>query len=554
MHPRCRRCAASHLAACVLRARRRSVRRRDQRGRERGPRRPRHASTACVLHTPDSVDDPPTDAGTSRAPTAVTPSAASACRRPLRVDDRRRRASRRATSRCRSTTPHPDAGTVHAVPRAPPRRATARTRIGTLLVNPGGPGFGGSSLADDAANDLRPGRCSTSSTSSAGTHAAPGSASRPSTASTTTTTYFATRLVARHTEPSDRRSSTAAKEFARGVRSDERRPARRTSARPTPPATWTRSAQALGEETISYFGFSYGSELGAHVGDDVPGHGARRGARRRGRPHGRATSHATMQQAHRVRGDARPRSSQRAAPTRPCAFHNGGDAEGAFDRLQRAAVEPHPVADKEPDRPPVTPGGARHRGREAMYDQSLWPQLEQALADLRGRRRHRRSSTSTTSTTATPTAPGTTGWRRTSRSAASTTRAASARRRVRPRGRVRRRRAAARPQLARRARRSAPCGRCTHIAPVAITGTGAGPDRRRRHDRRSGDAARRHAHDGRRTLEDGHLVVVHADQHTGYGVNDVRRRRRRRTTSSTPRRHCGHAPTALTCLRDLPSP
>ena len=53
---------------------------------------------------------------------------------------------------------------------------------------------------------------------------------------------------------------------------------------------------------------------------------------------------------------------------------------------------------------------------------------------------------------------------------------------------------------------------------IPITGGRRRTDRGRRHDRRPGDAARRHRGDGGRA-EDGRLVVVDADQHTGYGTN-----------------------------------
>ena len=49
----------------------------------------------------------------------------------------------------------------------------------------------------------------------------------------------------------------------RRVRDEERRASSRTSAPTTRPATWTRSVRRSARTQISYFGFSYGSELGA---------------------------------------------------------------------------------------------------------------------------------------------------------------------------------------------------------------------------------------------------------------------------------------------------
>ena len=64
-----------------------------------------------------------------------------------------------------------------------------------------------------------------------------------------------------------------------------------------------------------------------------------------------------------------------------CAFHNDGDAEGAFDQLMLKIDEKPLPAD--PDRPPVTRGVALQGVVEAMYADVMWPELEAGL----GRRR-----------------------------------------------------------------------------------------------------------------------------------------------------------------------
>ena len=135
--------------------------------------------------------------------------------------------------------------------------------------------------------------------------------------------------------------------------------------------------QALGEETISYFGFSYGSELGATW----------------------ATMFPTTVRAVVLDGAIDPtlgylqmQLDQAAgfeatfdtfldacSADSGCAFHNGGHADTAFDALA-AQVEQSPIPTRS-GRPPVNSGVLSTAVGEALYDQATWPQLEQALAD-----------------------------------------------------------------------------------------------------------------------------------------------------------------------------
>ncbi|MEQ1698569.1 MAG: alpha/beta hydrolase [Ilumatobacteraceae bacterium] len=136
--------------------------------------------------------------------------------------------------------------------------------------------------------------------------------------------------------------------------------------------------EALGEDQISYFGFSYGSELGATW----------------------ATLFPDTVRAIVIDGAVDPtvgyleQNLQQAAgfeatfntfladcsATPECAFHNDGDAEGAYDRLSdQVEADPISVGD---DRTDITQGVLTTAVADAMYDQGSWPQLEQALADL----------------------------------------------------------------------------------------------------------------------------------------------------------------------------
>ena len=134
--------------------------------------------------------------------------------------------------------------------------------------------------------------------------------------------------------------------------------------------------RALGEDTLSYFGFSYGSELGATWATLFPD--TVRAAVLDGAVDPTADSlDVSLQQAA---GFERALTAYLAACSADpgCAFHNDGDAEGAFDHLM-AALDDEPIASVE-GRPDITRGLALVAVRAAMYGEVLWPQLSAALA------------------------------------------------------------------------------------------------------------------------------------------------------------------------------
>jgi pimeloyl-ACP methyl ester carboxylesterase len=133
--------------------------------------------------------------------------------------------------------------------------------------------------------------------------------------------------------------------------------------------------QALGEEEISYVGFSYGGQLGAawatlfpdtvraavfDGADDPNADELENGLRQ-------ATSFEDVLSTYLAQCSAAP----------SCLFHNNGDAEGAFDELM-LELDERPIPSIE-GRPEITRGVALIAVAQAMYDDSTWPTLSRAL-------------------------------------------------------------------------------------------------------------------------------------------------------------------------------
>jgi pimeloyl-ACP methyl ester carboxylesterase len=135
--------------------------------------------------------------------------------------------------------------------------------------------------------------------------------------------------------------------------------------------------RALGEDTITYFGFSYGSELGATWATLFPD--TVRAAVLDGAADPNADFvESSLQQVRGFEASIATFLAQCSADP-DCAFHNDGDAEGAFDALM-LQIDENPVP-SEPDRPDVTRGVALTGVAQAMYSETLWDELEEALAD-----------------------------------------------------------------------------------------------------------------------------------------------------------------------------
>src|SRR5262249_37801222 len=134
--------------------------------------------------------------------------------------------------------------------------------------------------------------------------------------------------------------------------------------------------RALGEDKISYFGFSYGSELGATWVTMFP-HTVRAAVL-----DGAAdpTLGLTAEGNEQAIGFEHTLGLylDACAKDSPCAFHNGGQTAQAFEKLM-ADLDAKPIPSKA-GRPDITRGVAIQAVATAMYDSTLWNQLSDALA------------------------------------------------------------------------------------------------------------------------------------------------------------------------------
>jgi pimeloyl-ACP methyl ester carboxylesterase len=134
--------------------------------------------------------------------------------------------------------------------------------------------------------------------------------------------------------------------------------------------------RALGEDEISFYGFSYGSELGATWATLFPD--TVRAAVLSGAtdPTASLGEHVLEQSAGFE--EVLATFLAQCSDDPDCAFHNDGDAEDAFDTLMRKIDEkPLPTED---GRPLLDWGLALDGVGMAMYDEAYWPFLAEALA------------------------------------------------------------------------------------------------------------------------------------------------------------------------------
>jgi pimeloyl-ACP methyl ester carboxylesterase len=266
----------------------------------------------------------------------------------------------------------PDAGnfSLYLVRRL---ASSTNERIGSLLVNPGGPGFGGSGVAEQAEWYLSSAlldrfdvvgwdpRGTGKSTPAVdciddydryfGIDSPPNDAAAKQ-EMVDLTQEFVDECVARNGEMLKYISTEASARDMDSIR------------------------RALGEEKISYFGFSYGSELGATwvtLFPDTVRAAVFDGA---SDPNANGFDQAMAQ----LKGFEQQLSAFLAdCAKRPaCKIYNNGKPAVLFDQLVED-IDERPVPSRE-GRTPVTQGVFYTAVVQAMYSNTLWPQLESALA------------------------------------------------------------------------------------------------------------------------------------------------------------------------------
>jgi pimeloyl-ACP methyl ester carboxylesterase len=255
--------------------------------------------------------------------------------------------------------------------------ANPADRIGSMMVNPGGPGFGGSSLADDAeyyfSQDLID-RFDIIAWDPRGT----GESTPAVNCVDTFDEYFG--LDSPPETPDEKQALIDASQAFNDKCAEN-------SGTILPFISTKASAQdinslrlALGEEKVSFFGFSYGSELGTTWATMFPE--TVRAIVVDGAVDPTASSiQEGMAQAKGFEGQLATFLKQCSERT-TCEFHNNGDAEAAFDKLV-LDIDAKPL-EVSKDRTLVTQGVLFTAVAQAMYSDYYWPQLSEALSAAQG--------------------------------------------------------------------------------------------------------------------------------------------------------------------------
>jgi pimeloyl-ACP methyl ester carboxylesterase len=134
--------------------------------------------------------------------------------------------------------------------------------------------------------------------------------------------------------------------------------------------------RALGEEKISYFGFSYGSQLGATYATMFPAHVRAMVIDGATDPNAGYVESTRQQVVGLERGLQQMLDD--CAKKTTCAFHHDGNPMPAYDALMaKLTANPLPSAG---GRPAVGPGIALYGVVSGLYVKEYWPLVTQALA------------------------------------------------------------------------------------------------------------------------------------------------------------------------------
>jgi pimeloyl-ACP methyl ester carboxylesterase len=332
----------------------------------------RNVIDGVVLHTPDSVDITASPTGPAAAPANTDGT-------PATDDVFGWTTLSKGLQEGHLDVPldysDPGAGTITLyLERHLAERPSAR--IGTLLVNPGGPGAGGSVLADDAANEY--GTTLLDRFDIVGWDPRGTGLSEPAVDCVSDLDHYFAVDSSPDTDAERQLLVDRGKELGASCE--------RSNGDLLPHLGTADSARdmdsiraALGEATISYFGFSYGSELGGTWATMFPD--TVRAVVLDGAVDPTVGAVARdEQQAHGFEA-LLDRFLAECSADSACAFHHGGDSAAAFDRLQ-AQVDREPVEVADKGRPAVNQGMLDTAVASALYDRSGWNRLEVALADL----------------------------------------------------------------------------------------------------------------------------------------------------------------------------
>jgi len=247
-------------------------------------------------------------------------------------------------------------------------------RIGSMLVNPGGPGFGGTDLVESATSYFS--ETLIDSFDIIGWDPRGTGESTPAVDCVDNYDKYFTLDPTPETEAQRQALVDISKAFNSECekRSGEILPYVSTNATAR---DIDMIRAALGEEKITYFGFSYGSELGATW----------------------ATMFPTTVRAAVLDGASDPTSNYmqggldqakgfeteftkflaQCSTDAKCSFYNNGNAEDAFDTLIKKLDAQPLVVSK--DRASVNQTIAYTAVSQAMYSSTLWPELEIALSN-----------------------------------------------------------------------------------------------------------------------------------------------------------------------------
>jgi pimeloyl-ACP methyl ester carboxylesterase len=255
--------------------------------------------------------------------------------------------------------------------------ASPADRIGSMMVNPGGPGFGGSSLADDAqyyfSQDLLD-HFDIIAWDPRGT----GESTPAVNCVDTFDEYFG--LDSPPETPEEKQALIDASQAFNDKCAEN-------SGTILPYISTQASAQdinslrlALGEEKVSFFGFSYGSELGTTWATMFPETVRAIVVDGAVDPNASSTQEG-MNQAKGFEGQLATFLKQCSERT-TCEFHNDGNAEAVFDKLV-LDIDSKPL-EVSKDRTMVTQGVLFTAVAQAMYSDYYWPQLSEALSAAQG--------------------------------------------------------------------------------------------------------------------------------------------------------------------------